>query len=87
MNKNETSNADCLQRLVRPRFDNEEQAREWMEKKVDDSCIDNHRFAYLDDATGMAKYQIQKSDGCCGDFDEEVIIGGRLATIGCNYGH
>jgi hypothetical protein len=68
-------------------FDTMEEAFEWMEREVDDPCVDNARFAYEDDATAMAVYESQKWNGCCGSFDEEIVVGGRKAYIGCNYGH
>lgn len=68
-------------------FDTQEEAEEWMDLEVDDPCVDNYRFAFLDDEDAMAIYDKQKEAGCCGDFDEEVIVAGRPAMIGCNYGH
>lgn len=70
-----------------PHFETEDQAWAWMEREVDDDCVDNHRLAYLDDSTAMAQYEKDKSEGCCGSFDHEVQIGNRSAMIGCNYGH
>ena len=43
--------------------------------------------AFLDDEAEMAKYNAAIATGCCGVFDEEILIDGRMATIGCNYGH
>lgn len=68
-------------------FDNKERAIEWMVEEVDDPCIDNKRFAFLYSEAAMEKYEQQKEDGCCGSFDEEVLIKGITATVGCNYGH
>jgi hypothetical protein len=65
----------------------EAQAEQDMYKNIADCCIDNYRFAYLDDEKGMKKYNEAKELGCCGFYDDEVIIAGRKATIGCNYGH
>jgi len=70
-----------------PEFETREAASEWMSEAVDDPCVDNHRFAYVDDAAEMQRYSEKMDDGCCGFFDQAVIIAGRLATIGCNYGH
>lgn len=68
-------------------FGSVEEAYEWMVNLIDDGCIDNYRFAFQNDKEGMDKYERQYNDGCCGSFDEEVKVNGRLATIGCNYGH
>lgn len=68
-------------------FSSVDDAIEWMSKLVDDPCVDNNRLAYLDDTQAMLIYNAQAAKGCCGSFDETVKINGRLATIGCNYGH
>lgn len=68
-------------------FDTKEDADEWMEAEVNDQCIDNHRFAYLDDEEALKEYDVRMHGGCCGYFDATVRIKGRKATIGCNYGH
>ena len=70
-----------------PEFESRVDAGEWMYAKVDDPCIDNERFAFLDDTEALKQYEDQKSQGCCGEFDAEIVVGGRKATIGCNYGH
>lgn len=70
-----------------PEFKTEEDAVEWMCVHVDDPYIDNVRFAFLDDLQAMGKYGEAQRHGCCGEFDDEVTVGGRLATVGCNYGH
>jgi hypothetical protein len=68
-------------------FATKEEAYEWMEKTVDDPFIDNFRFAFLDDPEAMHQYTDQQNDGCCGCFDQEIKVAGRIATVGCNYGH
>lgn len=68
-------------------FHSKEDAEEWMVSKVDDQCIDNYRFAFLDDEGALSKYAADQNDGCCGFYDAEITINGRIATIGCNYGH
>jgi hypothetical protein len=68
-------------------FDTVEEAEEWMENEVDDPCVDNYRFAYVDDDVAMQIYSELAGEGCCGSFDEEIIVGGRAAMVGCNYGH
>lgn len=71
----------------RPSFASHDEAERWMVERVDDGCIDNHRFAYLDDDQSMRLYETRREDGCCGSFDADVIVDGRAARIGCNYGH
>ena len=56
-------------------------------KEEGEEYVDNERFAYLDDEKAMAQYHAQAATGCCGFFDREVCIAGRLATVGCNHGH
>lgn len=68
-------------------FSTIEDAEMWMDKEVNDSCVDNERFAYLDLSTQVEDYLVQKNSGCCGEFDALISIGGKLALIGCNYGH
>lgn len=50
-------------------------------------CRDNERFAYLDDPEQVSLYEKYQSQGCCGYHDEPIIVNGRFAKIGCNYGH
>ena len=68
-------------------FETEAAAADWMYEAVDDPCVDNYRFAYEDDAEAVAKFDEARDDGCCGSFNCHVIVGGRKAIIGCNYGH
>lgn len=75
------------QTLPAPEFANAQDARDWMLAEVDDPCVDNYRFAYNDDEKEIGTYNRLQNAGCCGFFDREVRIAGRLATIGCNYGH
>ena len=70
-----------------PSFASKEDAIEWMDERVDDPCTDNYRFAFVDDAAKMAEYEDQVRSGCCGSFDEQIMVAGRKATIGCNFGH
>lgn len=69
------------------KFDTEQEAFDWMYETVDDGCIDNTRLAYKDDDKAVALYEEAVEEGCCGSFDTEVIIAGRPAMIGCNFGH
>ena len=64
-----------------------EDAFTWLNEYVDDPCIDNHRFAYLDDPDDKDAYDEVASMGCCGSVDTIVYINSREAVIGCNYGH
>ena len=73
--------------IVLPSFASKEDAIEWMDAKVDDPCTDNYRFAFVADAAAMEEYDDQVQSGCCGFFDEDVIVDGKKATIGCNFGH
>lgn len=70
-----------------PEFSTKAEAIDWMYESVDDPCTDNFRFAKLDDADAMDEYCQNQSDGCCGFFDNIVIIAGEKYMIGCNYGH
>ncbi len=70
-----------------PEFDTKEEAFEWLVDEVDDDCMDNRRFAYEDDNEALDEYERRRDSGCCGCFDAQVKVGGRYATIGCNYGH
>lgn len=49
--------------------------------------IDNERFAFIDDAEEIAVYRAREESGCCGFHDAEVVVAGRAALVGCNYGH
>ncbi len=68
-------------------FETYEDAEEWMKEEVDDLCIDNFRFAYQNDSEALYLYEELRDEGCCGFFDEEITVSGKLAQIGCNYGH
>lgn len=70
-----------------PSFPDYASACGWMETEVNDPYIDNHRFAYVSDKHAMKLYRIKRSKGCCGSFDQEILVKGRKAMIGCNYGH
>jgi len=70
-----------------PTFSSKEDAVCWMDEQVDDPYMDNFRFSFNDDQKGVEKYEMQRQDGCCGSFDTVVMVDGREATIGCNYGH
>ena len=72
---------------LRKEFTSEGVAMAWMVEEVNDSCMDNSRFAFEDDEEAMRNYEEQKNSGCCGSFDEDIIVAGRPAKIGCNYGH
>lgn len=73
--------------IVIKSFIDQQSAFDWMKLQVDDPCVDNERFAFLDDLPAMDLYETQQLNGCCGFFDEEIEINGRKAMIGCNYGH
>ena len=67
----------------------EAEAWKWVYEKVDDPFVDNYRLEYLDvnPRAAWAAYDAIRDSGCCGSFDAKVIIGGREAMIGCNFGH
>jgi hypothetical protein len=73
--------------MTTPTFDSYEEAKDWMVAEIDDHCIDNYRFAFNDDEAAVRVYEDLKAKGCCGSFDQEVIVAGRAAFIGCNFGH
>ena len=71
-----------------PTFNSEDEAFDWMYDCVkDEDCVDNFRFAYKDDPAQVEMYEEIYRSGCCGNFDVTVIINGRMAMVGCNYGH
>lgn len=76
-----------VDRLVMPSFESPTDAMEWAAEQVNDPCVDNMRFAFVDDARQMETYDAAKRNGCCGFFDEDVIVAGRPAMVGCNFGH
>lgn len=67
-------------------FANVSDAWDYMDSNEYD-FMDNLRFSYMDDAETMKLYDKQQSEGCCGYHDEVIIVKGRVAVIGCNYGH
>ena len=69
-------------------FTSIERAFAWLEKTNRDNCYDQHRIVYADElnSNGKEYYEIYQK-GCCGSDDTTVIINGRLAFIGCNFGH
>lgn len=70
-----------------PSFDTEADAFAWMDKQVDDPCVDNHRFAFLADHPAVENFWEKSNEGCCGSFNKSIIVAGKHALIGCNYGH
>lgn len=78
-----------LDETQRLEFASEKEAEDWMyEQELNgEEFFSDHRFAFVDDNAQMAKYQEIQEGGCCGSFDQEIIVDGRLATIGCNFGH
>lgn len=70
-----------------PWFLTESAALAWMYEQVGNNCVDNVRVAYKNDRASLKRYRRQKRHGCCGFFDAHVVIGCRLAKVGCNYGH
>lgn len=70
-----------------PEFDSIQEAQVWMDEMVDDPCVDGGRLALLADEYAMDEYWKIHAEGCCGFFDEVVLIKGETYMIGCNYGH
>lgn len=68
-------------------FNSREEATKWMLKSVRDLCVDNYRFADENNPQEVAKYNDRQERGCCGSFDEVVLINNVRTMIGCNYGH
>jgi hypothetical protein len=67
-------------------FNSEAEAWDWMDS-LGFEYMDNERFAFTHDPEEMQEYNEKQSQGCCGFFDEKIMVDGRLAMIGCNYGH
>jgi hypothetical protein len=53
----------------------------------DFECVDNCRIALKSDPKEMADYEAARADGCCGFYDQEILVDGEVYLIGCNYGH
>jgi hypothetical protein len=68
-----------------PSFETKEEALSWLRDEIDDPCMDNFRFAFDDEPQG--EYMDAQYHGCCGSADRQVIVAGRSAQVGCNYGH
>ena len=68
-------------------FKTKTEALDWMKEEINDSCIDNERFAYIDNSNDIKEYNLKIKNGCCGFFDKEILVDGKPAMIGCNYGH
>ena len=67
-------------------FSSESEAWKYMYNQGYD-CMDNERFAFLDEPKQVELYEKWQSQGCCGFHDETILVNGKLAKIGCNYGH
>ncbi len=71
-----------------PTFATEQAAFDWMYSELEDEdCIDNERFAFKDDPAAVMAFDQASDEGCCGSSEFEIIVAGRPALIGCNYGH
>ena len=71
-----------------PEFPNRKKAQAYV-ARLTGFCdyMDNVRFAYTDDVDAMKEYKRRQNDGCCGFVDIDIVIAGKPAKIGCNYGH
>lgn len=68
-------------------FQDEDSAINWVTDAVNDSCVDNTRFSYLDDPVAMERYWRKENRGCCGSSDFLIKVGEKPAIVGCNFGH
>jgi hypothetical protein len=50
-------------------------------------CVDNARFALRSDYDSVAEYNLDRDAGCCGSYDEEMVVGTQTWLFGFNYGH
>jgi hypothetical protein len=69
-------------------FRTKEAAEKWFYESVEEAdldYVDSDRFAYLDDPAEMADFE--RAVTCCGNFETVVMIDGRKAIFGVNYGH
>lgn len=64
-----------------------DQAWDYIDSLGLDDYRDNERFAWADCPEEIIEYEKQQNRGCCGFLDIEIMINGRRALIGCNYGH
>lgn len=73
-----------------PSFFTETEAHAWLKKTLNDEneyCLDNRRFTFLDDHVALQAYEEKRENHCCGRRDRAVLVDGRPALVGCNYGH
>jgi hypothetical protein len=69
-------------------FDSEREASDWMYEVLSgEECFDNYRFCFTDQPNAEQAYEELASGGCCGSADYDINVKGRLARIGCNFGH
>jgi hypothetical protein len=75
--------------MAPPPFKSPQQAQTWLVEKAlaREAYHDNFRFGFVDDAAAMQAYEAILKKGCCGYADVRVVVGGRDALVGCNYGH
>lgn len=57
-------------------------------RRVNDPCMDNFRIG-MPAAGDMNNYHEAKAAGCCGFYDEKIILSGNGLEVyfGFNYGH
>ena len=78
------TNGDKRKELI---FDTPEKALQEGIDRLNEEYKDNRRFAYLDDIDSFITYLNEKETGCCGYYDVLVLVNGKNALLGCNYGH
>jgi hypothetical protein len=66
---------------------------EWLERYIfsqveGEDCVDNLRWAEVDDPEQMKAFRKAAEEGCCGSFSGQVVgPDGKKYVVGCNYGH
>lgn len=69
------------------KFTCKQDAMDWLYESVHDNCVDNYRFANVENSDEVEAYERLQERGCCGSYDTVVMIGEDITMIGCNYGH
>jgi len=64
-----------------------DQLHAWFNEDDGYECMDNLRVARVGIFAEERAYENQKSEGCCGIYDEESEIEGQKDLVGFNYGH
>jgi hypothetical protein len=88
---------DISASALRTRFGNKvaRKISNWFDQKEDSGdfcCMDNYRVALKGDALQEKDYEKRIDQGCCGFYDEEIVVRKllffkRTFLVGFNYGH